>query len=133
MSRDKQNIKTTDWLTRGMTEAELAKEKEEAIKEAEAELREKQTEIHELAKQMSEAISTEVEQRYIEDEAKLEAVLRANGWVKAEEIFAEIDEIMSKLDRRYMASGNPKQSWGIRGAMTQLAELKKKYIQSEDK
>ena len=25
MSRDKQNIKTTDWLTRGMTEEEIAK------------------------------------------------------------------------------------------------------------
>ena len=44
MSRDKQNIKTTDWLTRGMTEAELAKKKEKAIKEAEAELRDKQIE-----------------------------------------------------------------------------------------
>lgn len=44
MSRDKQNIKTTDWLTRGMTEEEIAKKKEEAIKEAEAELRDKQIE-----------------------------------------------------------------------------------------
>ena len=44
MSRDEQNIKTTDWLTRGMTEEEIAKEKEEAIKEAEAELRDKQIE-----------------------------------------------------------------------------------------
>ena len=53
--------------------------------------KDKQTEIHELAKQMSKAISTEVEQKYIMEEAKLEAVLRANGWVKAEEIFAEIE------------------------------------------
>lgn len=93
--------------------------------------RDKQNEIHKLAKQMSEAITTAVEERYIEDEAKLEAVLRANGWVKAEEIFAEIDELMSKLDRRYMASGNPKQSWGVRGAMTELAELKKKYTENK--
>lgn len=60
-------------------------------------IRDKQTEIHELAKQMSEAISTEVKQRYIEDEAKLEAVLIANGWRKstdvAEEIFAEIERM----------------------------------------
>ena len=54
----------------------------------------KQNEIHELAKQMSEAISTEVEQKYIMEEAKLEAVLRANGWVKAEEIFAEMERIL---------------------------------------
>lgn len=85
-----------------------------------------------LANEMAKAISTEVEQRYITDEAKLEAVLRANGWVKAEKIFAEIDELMSKLDRRYMASGNPKQSWGVRGAMTELAELKKKYESEKD-
>ena len=45
----------------------------------------------------------------------------------AEEIFAEIEQVMSSLDRRYMASGNPKQSWGVRGAMTEIAELKKKY------
>lgn len=46
----------------------------------------------------------------------------------AEEIFAEIEQVMISLDRRYMASGNPKQSWGVRGAMTEIAELKKKYI-----
>lgn len=73
--------------------------------------KDKQTEIHELAKQMSKAISTEVEQKYIMEEAKLEAVLRANGWVKAEEIFAEIEtslhyklingEIHRRLRNRY--------------------------------
>ena len=42
--RNKQNIKTTDWLIRGMTKEEIAKEKEEAIKEAEVELRDKQIE-----------------------------------------------------------------------------------------
>ena len=50
--------------------------------------------------------------------------------VKAEvsrEIFEEIERVMSSLDRRYMASENPKQSWGVRGAMTEIAELKKKY------
>lgn len=31
MNRDKQNIKTTDWLTRGMTEEEIAREKEKAL------------------------------------------------------------------------------------------------------
>ena len=45
----------------------------------------------------------------------------------AAEIFEEIEEVMRSLDRRYMASGNPKQSWGVRGAMTEIAELKNKY------
>ena len=57
--------------------------------------RDKQTEIHEIAKRMSEAISTEMELRYISDERKLEAALKENGWCKAsdlaEEIFAELD------------------------------------------
>jgi hypothetical protein len=47
----------------------------------------------------------------------------------AREIFAEIENVMSSLDRRYMASGNPKQSWGVRGAMAELEELKKKYTE----
>ena len=45
----------------------------------------------------------------------------------AREIFEEIERVMSSLDRRYMASENPKQSWGVRGAMAEIAELKKKY------
>lgn len=42
-------------------------------------------EMRDLAKLMGEAISTERERRYIEDEAKLEAVLRENGWSKQSE------------------------------------------------
>ena len=38
--------------------------------------------MKELAKQMSEAISTERERRRIVDEAALETVLRENGWCK---------------------------------------------------
>ena len=49
----------------------------------------------------------------------------------AREIFEEIEQVMSSLDRRYMASGNPKQSWGVRGAMAEIAELKKKYTGEE--
>lgn len=60
----------------------------------------KQIEMHELAKQMSEAISTAVEQRYIEDEAKLEAVLRANGWRKVTDVAREIfEEVMQALEK----------------------------------
>jgi hypothetical protein len=35
---DKSNIKTSDWLTRGMSEEQLQKEKEKAIKQADREL-----------------------------------------------------------------------------------------------
>lgn len=42
--------------------------------------------MKELAKQMSEAISTERERRFIADEAALETVLRENGWCKQSEV-----------------------------------------------
>lgn len=45
----------------------------------------------------------------------------------AREIFEEIEKLMNKLDKRHIACGNPKQAWGVRSAMTELAELKKKY------
>ena len=41
---EKQITKSTDWLTRGYSEEEIVKMKEEAIKEAEAELQKKQIE-----------------------------------------------------------------------------------------
>ena len=90
--------------------------------------RDKQTEIHELAKQMSEAISTAIEERYIEDEAKLQAVLIANGWRKAsdlaEEIFAEIEGIMAY----FPIYGHANTAILNENA---FAELKKKYTESE--
>lgn len=84
---------------------------------------EKQIEMHELAKQMSEAISTAVEQRYIKDEAKLEAVLRANGWCKASDIFEEIEKhsevalMNGHIETPILCIG-----FGV------FAELKKKYL-----
>ena len=91
-------------------------------------MRDKQIEMHELAKQMSEAISTAVEQRYIEDEAKLEAVLRANGWRKASDvarkIFEEIEDI--RLEHSYgEIDGNE--------LNVKLFNLKKKYESEETK
>ena len=59
--------------------------------------RDKQNEIHELAKQMSEAISTAVEQRYIEDEAKLRAVLIENGWRKASDVVRDIFNDLNEM------------------------------------
>ena len=55
------------------------------------------------------------------------------GYRKAftEEIFSEIEERLNSLDRRHMLCGNPKQAWGVRGAMTEIAELKKKHTEGE--
>lgn len=50
----------------------------------------------------------------------------------AREIFAEIEKLMTLLDKRHMQAGNPKQAWGIRNAMWEIAELKKKYEVTED-
>ena len=52
--------------------------------------------MKELAKQMSEAISTERERRFIMDEATLETVLRENGWCKQ----SEVVKILSDIKRR---------------------------------
>lgn len=103
--------------------------------------RDKQTEITELANEMAKAISTAVEQKYIMDETKLEAVLRANGWVKAEEIFAEI-EVKLKEDINYISENinrmtDPDAIDGqyetidtLEWVLTFIAELKKKYTES---
>ena len=110
--------------------------------------RDKQTEIHELAKQMSEAISTAVEQRYIEDEAKLQAVLIENGWRKAsdvaKEIFEEIKEILLdyhlRENKKYLKSQSQTKKQfeietaryraiteAIKFAICTLDEIEKKY------
>ena len=49
MSKEKQ-IKSTDWLTRGIPKEQLEREKQEAVKEFEAELRKKQ--IREMARDL---------------------------------------------------------------------------------
>jgi hypothetical protein len=98
--------------------------------------RDKQREIHDLAKQMSEAISTAVEQRYIEDEAKLEAVLRANGWRKASEVAREIfEEIDKRLDDLTIVMGALDSLRTFHKTIEKVTavvdELKKKYTESE--
>lgn len=50
----------------------------------------------------------------------------------AREIFEEIEELMTSLDKRHMQGGNPKQAWGIRNAMWEIAKLKKKYGVTDD-
>ncbi len=127
MSRDKQNIKTTDWLTRGMTEEEIAKEKERAIKEAEAELRDKQ--IEEMAKHCfffeGGHCCTDIHiSKMCEGESKdcglyqtLENLHNA-GYRKASEVAREIFEEIEKLPTHYAAA--------------KIAELKKKYTEGKD-
>lgn len=99
--------------------------------------RDKQNEIHELAKQMSEAISTEVEKRYIEDEAKLQAALIENGWRKASDVAEEIiNEFanMLKCHSFYMTDtyGEINENVVTVKAIVEVEkELKKKYTEEE--
>jgi formaldehyde-activating enzyme involved in methanogenesis len=53
-------------------------------------------EMRYLADEMGKAISTAVEQRYLEDEAELQAVLIENGWRKASEVAREIFEVIEE-------------------------------------
>lgn len=96
----------------------------------------KQNEIHELAKQMSEAISTAVEQRYIEDEAKLRAVLIENGWRKASAVASEFIKDLAEFldDNKKQMLVNGHSVWFINADdLTEFtAELKKKYTEDSN-
>ena len=125
MSRDKRNIKTTDWLTRGMTEAELAKAKEKAIKEAETELRNKQ--IEEMAKDLCHTDTCEIKKIGIPCYHKCKAYKYAErainkGYRKASEVAREIltDKIL--IDHLERACGA-----GGKLALARIKELKKEY------
>lgn len=128
MSRDNQNIKTTDWLTRGIPKEQLKREKEEAIKEAEAELRNKQ--IEEMAR-VIEKMPWRIEQDglgcRITNNTELAEYFYNAGYCKstdvAEEIFAEIE---SKLTLNKTTHCGQK-FYYIR-LKDDIAELKKKYI-----
>lgn len=117
MNKDKHSVKTTDWLTKGMTEAELAKAKEEAIKKAEAELRDMQTKIEELAR----AIFIHCSCGLFEDEAKeiAEFVIDRAGYRKASDIAGDIIKTLR-------AAGITESRYPV------IAELKRKY-ESEKK
>ena len=105
--------------------------------------RDKQTEIHEIAKRMSEAISTEMELRYISDERKLEAALKENGWCKAsdlaEEIFAEIEKNYIEFYDRVCSNHELKLPevvkelcmYLLNEEFMRIAELKKKYTEGK--
>ncbi len=132
--RDKQNIKTTDWLTRGMTEAGLAKEKEKekAIKEAEAELRDKQ--IAEMARiAYGIEVFDELDAKNCREDGLLDTLLNLYnaGYRKsqdfAEEIFAEISKASADWGCYCISAFK----WGYvtSDVSRTLAELKKKYTE----
>jgi hypothetical protein len=101
MSRDKQNIKTTDWLIRGIPEEQLKREKREAVLSAYLQL----------------CMTYDEETKDIDFDATAEKMV-AEGYVKstdlAEEIFAEIKHIGGCSD-------------GVRLNWWDIAELEKKY------
>ena len=46
---------------------------------------------------------------------------------KSEKIFEEIEVRLKNLDSRYMNCGDGKKSWGVRGALHEITEIKKEY------
>ena len=109
---DKTNIKTTDWLTKGMTDGQIQKEKREAIMSADLE----------------ECMSFDIWMKKETDENTVDydyvaEKMVAKGYCKksevAREIFDEIDNIIYNL----MNSS----SYSSRDAVYELTELKKKY------
>ena len=65
----------------------------------------------------------------------LASLLYDKGYCKATDValkvIGEVEATMGALDRRYMTNGQPKQSWGVRGALAEIAELKRKYREDE--
>ena len=115
MSRDKQNIKTTDWLIRGIPEEQLKREKREAIMSAYLEL----------------CITYDEETKSIDFDATAEKMV-AKGYRKAEEVAREIfEEIEYALDN-CVETEHFRGTWFNFSKFKQiLAELKKKYTESE--
>ena len=123
MSRDKQNIKTTDWLTRGIPKEQLEREKREAIREAEAELHNKQ--IEEMAKDLRTLDTLQYNPNYTVNYQRAVG-LHSLGYRKstdvAEEIFAEIEFEIHQLD----FDREETRAIAIEGI---IAKLKKKYTE----
>jgi predicted kinase len=115
MSRDKQNIKTTDWLIRGIPEEQLKREKREAVLSAYLEL----------------CITYDEETKSIDFDATAEKMV-AEGYVRSfdvvEEIFAEIDKALDDS----VETEHFKGTWFNFSKFKQrLAELKKKYTKEK--
>ena len=136
MSRDKQNIKTTDWLIRGIPEEQLKREKREAILSAYLQL----------------CMTYDEETKGIDFDATAEKLV-AKGYVKAsdlaEEIFAEIEKTLNRKiarskpcfeklknrDEVFLSKWGYEDMGYFKGVISTcedfqdiIAELKKKYI-----
>lgn len=88
-------------------------------------------EMRKLADEMGKAISTAYEERYLADERKLEAVLKANGWCKVSEIFEEIAKIIQKYDK---IAERDKSEYGeliVMDIGCAIGELEKKYTEGK--
>ena len=81
-------------------------------------------EMRYLADEMGNAISTAIAQRYLADEGKLEAVLKANGWRKASEV---VDEFIKLMIDRFGVNPYDRMNFDVRD----LVELKNKYTEGE--
>ena len=101
-NRDKQNIKTTDWLIRGIPEEQLKREKREAVLSAYLQL----------------CMTYDEETKSIDFDATAGKMV-AEGYVKASDV---ADEIFDYLDSQIGKRGYPILTHEY------VAELKKKYI-----
>jgi len=88
----------------------------------------------ELARLMGEAISTERERRHIENEAKLEQVLREQGWCKRSEAYVEFSEEITQCIKDNQDSSY---TIFISDLMSRLQKMRRLYVegdwQEEDK
>ena len=121
MSRDKQNIKTTDWLIRSIAKEQLEQQKREAIEQAEAELHYKK--IEEMAMSICEntAISCYETAWEIAEHLINEKDYRKSTDL-ADEIFGEIEVLIVKRMIPDVARIDDR-------IITDIAKLKKKYTE----
>ena len=125
MSRDKQNIKTTDWLIRGIPEEQLEREKREAIKEAEAKLRDRQIE------EMAEIICQNTEQDTMWNEIydSANALYTAGYRKSAEVVIKMIENLANDLWEGELDTLNISVGKRFYNKQEFIAELKKKYTE----
>lgn len=70
-------------------------------------------EMHKIVNEMQEAISDECCRRVLEDERKLEAALRENGWCKSSDVVKDIIETLTQLKDDYLLNGETTKATAI--------------------
>lgn len=83
-----------------------------------------ETEYQELVNENAKL--TDCVQDLLKDQDVLKQLLEKER-EKTEKIFEEIEARLKNLDSRYMNCGDGKKSWGVRGALHEIAEIKKEY------